>query len=233
MRHPLHIKTKRIVHNIIRNVTDARRYKRILSEFADKNGLVYFGSVDQLVDDHQIIRGFTSSPSHLDNHYAVGSNSDYNVRFVDRNDAVWQRDGSIAIFNWFILAVELKNGKDIPYFFIKANRKETMAYESLFISFPNIKKVHMGTFENYGSDFVNRFTVYSHPTDSLDIEKNINSSVAKVFSAHFWPLSVECSDGILYIYADEKRIMSHHLHVILENGLWLARQLDDQAMLPD
>lgn len=230
MTHPLHIKARRAVRNIFRNVTGSRKHKKIITDFAEKYGLIYFGSVDQHSDDHQYIRGFTSSPSHLDNHYTVGTVSDYDVKLVDRNDAVWLSDGSVGIFNWLILTVGLHNGQDIPHFFIRANRRISDAYDSLFTAYPNMNEVHMGTFEDYNSDFSGRFTVYSQPTDSIEIERLIPSDTARVFGAHFWPLSVECLDGTLYLYADGKRITPHLLNALIEDGLWLARHLDNQIV---
>ncbi len=229
MLHPLRMRAKRTAHNIIRIATSARKHKQVISTFAEKHGLVYFGSVDQLSDNHDFIRGFTSSLSHLDSHYCVGTVDEYDVKLTDRNDAVWQPDGSIAIFNWLIMTVDLHTERNIPHFFINAKRHHSKAYDMLFTTHTTLKEVRMGSFEEYGADFLNRFSVYSRATDSLEIERLMPSDTARVFGAHFWPLSVECLNGILYLYFDSKgRLMPHHLNTILEDGLWLARHLDNQ-----
>jgi hypothetical protein len=200
-------------------------------KFAEKTGLVYFGSVSQHSDDHKVVRGFTVSPSHQDSHYSVGSVDGYNTILVDRNDAVWQSDGSSAIYNWLIIAIDLHTKRDIPHFFLHANRRASKAYETLFTAFPAMKEVHLGTFETYSPEFTSRFSLYSQPSASIEVEQLFPANVARVLGAHFWPLSVEQHEGMLYIYSDSKRITPGLLDAMLENGLWLAGHLDSQIEL--
>jgi hypothetical protein len=200
-------------------------------KFAEKTGLVYFGSVSQHSDEHKIVRGFTVSSSHQDRHYSVGSVGGYDTILVDRNDAVWQSDGSIAIYNWLIIAIDLHTERDIPHFFLHANRRSSKAYETLFTAFPAMKEIHLGTFDRYSPEFTSRFSLYSQPSVSIEVERLFPSDITRVLGAHFWPLSVEQYESILYIYSDGKRVTPSLLNAMLENGLWLAGHLDSQVEL--
>ena len=231
MHRPLRLKTKRIMYNIARNFSSSRKHKRLINKFAEKYSLVNFGSVNRLSDEGDIIRGFTSSTSHQDNHYCVGTVDGYDIKLVDRSDVVCKQNGLIEVYNWLIFTVDLQNQYDIPHFFIKAKSGVTKSYDSFFLIYPNMNEIDMGTFENYGTEFTSRFSVYSPSTKSIEVERLLPASVARVFSAHFWPLSVEYLDGVIYLYTDSKHITTNHLETMLKDIIWLARHLDRQVEL--
>lgn len=217
--------------NIFKNITNTRTRKHVVSKFANKIGLLYFGTVDQQSDEHRVIRGFTVSSSHKDSHYSVGSIGGYDTTLVDRSDAVWQADGSIIIQNWFIMAFDLHTKQDLPHFFIGARNHESKPYETFFTTFPAIKEIKLGTFEDYSPEFTSRFALYSRPAMSIKIERLLPASAARVLGAHFWPFSAEQNEHVLYLYSSSKKITTSLLETMLENGLWLADQIDMQAEL--
>jgi len=231
MINSLKAKMKLIKHNLSRFITNARSSRHIIVKFADKLGLTYFGSVNQHTDDHKIIRGFTVSQSHKDANFCVGTVGEYDVMMVDRSDAVWNDDGSISIHNWIIMAIDLKTKQDLPHFFISAHNYKLEPYKSFFTTFPAIKEISLGTFEQYTPEFVSRFKLYSRPNMAVKTQNLIPSSVARVLSAHFWPLSAEQNENVLYIYSANQRISLGLLETMLENGLWLAAHLDRQSEL--
>src|SRR5574344_1441791 len=107
MAKQIFLKIKSISHNIFHNITATRADRRVFEKFDNKTGLVYFGAVDQRHDD-VIIRGFTSSATHQDNHFSVGTIDDYNVSLVNRSDAVLDDNGNVQFNNWIIVSIELK-----------------------------------------------------------------------------------------------------------------------------
>jgi hypothetical protein len=131
--------------------------------------------------------------------------------------------------NWQILAVELHTEYRIPHFLISANNHDIRAYSALFTSFPNMKEVQLGTFEQYAQEFTTRFTVFARPAKSSEIQQFLNAEISRTISAHFWPLTVEQHDNVLYIYATKMPISVGLLNTMLENAIWLAGQLDAQS----
>jgi len=220
--------TKRLFNNITKN----RLRKRVISRFANKIGLLYFGTVDQHSDDHKVVRGFTVSTSHKDNNYCVGSIGGYDTIIVDRSDAtVTQPNRSIIIYNWLIISFDLHTKQDIPHFFLEANNKDSGAYKALFDIFPTLKEINLGIFETYGVDFTSRFSLNTKPSDSIQIERLFPANTARTIGTHFWPLSAEQHEGILYIYSDDLKITPNLMNKMFETGLWLAEHLDNQAEL--
>jgi len=205
--------------------------KREMLEFSNKMGFVYFGSVNQHSDDHRVVRGFTVSLSHRDNHYCVGSVGGYDTTIVNRSDVLRQIDGSKTMHDWLVMAFDLHTKQDIPHFFLGSHNHDPKPYINLFTIFHTMKEVNLGTFEGYSPEFTSRFSLYTQPSASIQIERLFPADVARVLGAHFWPLSAEQHDGVLYIYSDEQRVSSNLLDTMLEDGLWLAAHLDRQAEL--
>lgn len=207
--------------------------RRVFSTFAKKVGLVYFGFVNQHTDDHKIIRGLTVSPTHQDNNYSVGTVDGYNLSIVDRTDYIVEPDGSSIFINWVIFAFELHSETAVPHFFLDAKNRSLQPFRSLFSTFPNMKEVDLGQFDNYGVDFTSRFDIYARPAKSVEVQNIISIDVSRVIGAHFWPLSVEQQDSVLYLYSTFDKVNPELLNKLLKCGLWLAGQLDKQTESED
>lgn len=231
MRRNLKAKINRLAYKPFFGVANNRDRKRAVQKFSSKINLINFGYVDQKQDEHKVIRGFTVSSSHKDVCYSVGTVNDYNVTIVDRKDFIKKDGGLIHDFRWLIMAFDLHTDKDIPHFFIKANNKSPKPYNLLFGTFPLLQPIKLGTFENYHTNFTEKFTINGHLDRSIEIERLFPDKTARVIGEHFWPLSVEQHEGVLYIYSDKHKITPNLMSVMLENGLWLANYLDQQAEL--
>lgn len=229
MSHNIKTQLKRTADNIFHNLVKNGARKRAIIKLANKVGFIYFGTIDQRADEYQVTRGFTVSPTHQDRHYCVGSAKGYDVKIVDRNDAVYKPNNSIAIYNWLIVAIDLHTMQDLPHIFINAHNHDLKPYESFFSVFRNMKEVSLGTFEDYDADFSSRFSIYAQPSDSIEVERLFPNSATRVLGAHFWPLSMEISEGVLYVYSDDKNVTTSLLDTMLEDGLWLANHLDYQS----
>jgi len=225
MKIQLFSKFKVVSHDVFRNITATRADHRVIERFDKKIGLIYLGSVSQHTDEN-IIRGFTASATHQDNHFSVGTVDDYDISLVDRSDASYGDDGAIKFNNWIIAAINLKTVQDIPHIFIGANNQNIGSYNTLFATNPILSKINLGTFESYNEEFTSRFSIYSSPADSIQVEKLFPAITARVISSHLWPYSVEIFQGVLYVYCDTERVTNNDLTGILNIGLWLARHID-------
>ncbi len=222
---------ERVIRSSVRKSTwtlNTRKHRRIIQKFSDKIGMVYFGYVDQYHDEHKVIRGFTASSSHHDDHFSIGSVGGYGVSLVERSDGIWQKDGSIEVYNWLIMTFDLDNNHNVIPFFLKAKNHNDKYYETFFISKPNFKEVELGVFESYGTEFTNRFSFFTKVSDSVELQRLFPASTARVIGAHFWPLSIEQKNNVLYLYADARNLSENLLGTMIENGLWLAGHIDNR-----
>ncbi len=230
IRH-IHNKVRKVYQNIAsRNNITGRKRKSAIIHFSEKVGLVYFGTVDQHHDDHHIVRGLTASTSHLDEHYAVGTFEDYDVSLVHRIDTTEDTAGKLRTHAWVIFEIKLKHNVDIPHIFMGAHEHKNSPYAKLFSTHTAMQRVPLGTFERYDQEFTSRYSLFARALYFIQVERYFTAAITKVIAAHFWPLSVEVCDGLLYIYADNQPITIRLLETMLKNGLWLAKQLDEQLV---
>jgi hypothetical protein len=222
---------KLAAYNIHRFITKSRTRRHIISKFAEKNDLDYVGYVNQYSDSHDVVRGFTVSQSHQDDHYCVGKIKGCSVTVVDRSDAIWNNSGEIEVQNWTIMAFDLKTKQDLPHFFINASSDNIEPFDVFFRTFPTIHQIDLGVFENYNLDFISRFKMYARPNMAIKLERLMPPNSARVLGAHLWPLSVEQNEHVLYIYSAGQHVTASLLEKMLQNGLWLAAHLDNQAEL--
>lgn len=225
MKQPISILFKRV----FKNSSNIRKNKRVITKFDNKVGMIYFGSVDQRQDDHQVMRGFTVSSTHKDSHYSVGSINGYDVALVNRSDVIIQHDKSISDYDWLVMSFRLQTKRSLPHIFIKSKQHNDKPYEVLFDIFPVMQEFKPGILEEYSEDFISRFSMYSSPAKAIESEKLIPAATARILAAHLWPLSVEIYEGYLYIYSDSDKVDSHLLDNMLKDGLWLAAFLDNRS----
>lgn len=224
-------KFSELANRIKPNRPNLRIDRRVITKFGQKMGFVYFGSVNQHQDDHHIVRGFTVSSTHHDNHYSVGSVDGYDVTLVDRSDVIRNDKGIKSTCHWLIIEIDLHTQQDIPHLFLGARNHDPRPYQTLFTTFPSLKEVDMGTFEAYGPEFTSRYSLFAKPTQAVEAERLLPASTARVVGAHFWPFSAEVHERTVYMYADNERVTASMLDALLENGIWLAKHLDMQAEL--
>lgn len=213
------------VKNIL-NINSARG--RLLKKFAKKLGLVYFGSVDQHMDDHDVIRGLTVSTTHKDSHYAVGSYDGYDISIVDRFDTVLAKDGSKQEQTWLIMRIDLETDEPLPHLFLRPLTHDQEAYSRFFTAFHHLLPVNTMLSGVHTAEFHGRYELYATSTRVADIEQYLTPEVSQIIAARLWPHAVELIDKKLYIYTTNQTLNDTILNTALESGLWLARIFDKQ-----
>lgn len=201
--------------------------KRLIQEFCENVGMVYFGYVSQRDDEHHILRGMTVSTKHRDDHYCIGSYDGYDVVFVERSDTL--RNGKKH--SWHIMEFDLKTSVDLPHIFIGSGKHGQGFHELLDIKYPSLKPLALGSLHAYPSTFLSRFKLYASPAHALVAEQLISPEVAESIASHFSGLVIEVTESALYIYSESSRLTPGLLETILKNGVWLAAQIDQKSRL--
>lgn len=230
------MKARTIIHNVKHSihrlvpakVIQSRLHKRTFQHFADKIGLVYFGYVDQRNDEHSLIRGLTVSTKHRDNHYCIGSFDNYDVTLVERVDTIHFPGKPAKTHNWIIMTFDLHKTVDLPHVFVGLFTHGDTFYAHLFTKFANFAKIHVGTLGAYDPAFSHRYTIYAKPEQALSVERMFNPAIAKTIVDQFGALTIEITNGTLYIYAEHNRPTAALLEKMLTRGVWLAKAIDAQ-----
>ncbi len=212
-----------IVRNILR-ISSAR--DRLLKRFAKKLGLIYFGTVDQHTDEHDVIRGLTVSTTHKDTHYAVGSYDGYDMSMVDRFDTIVARDGSKTTHTWMIMRIDLETDVTLPHMFLRPLGHEPEAYSQFFTAYHHLLPINTMLDPSHTPEFHGRYELYATSTHIAEIEEYLTPAVTQVISARLWPHAIELFGNKLYIYTTDTELTEPLLNTALESGLWLARIFD-------
>lgn len=216
---------------ISRKVTTFRRsnkLKHMIEEFADRSGMVYFGFVSQLSDEHRMVRGLTVSTKHHDHHYCVGTYHDYDVVFVERTDTLLTSGHE---HTWHILEFDLHTTRDLPHVFIGSTQHGKGFHSLLSAKYSSMTSLSLGHMSSYPKSFTQHFSVYSVPAEAMSAERIIDPSTAEKIGAHFKGLVVEVVDGSLYIYSEKSHLSGSLLDTMMANGVWLARHIDEKSQL--
>ena len=211
---------------IRRNSIAVRTRGRTLRMFTKKLGLVYFGTVDQQTDDHEVIRGLTVSTTHRDTHYAVGSFNNYDVSIVDRFDIIIDARGKETDHNWLIFQINLDNGESFPHTFFNPIGHNVDAYSKFFTSFSHLSSTNPMFEGDHSSEFSSRYQVFASAGRALEIEKTFNTDVTKTIAARLWPHAIEILENKLYIYTTDSQLSETLLETAISSGLWLAQLID-------
>lgn len=203
----------------------SRAVKKTIAQFADSLGLVYFGYVDQHTDEHELVRGFTLSMDHRDNHYCVGSVNGYDVILVERTDTISFPDKQSQRYSWLILQIDLR-GNDFPHVFFSSVRHPDTYYANFFIKYARFQKLGMHVWQGHDNDFVSNFSVFGMPEDELTVSRLFSPDITTSMARFFRELEFELTNDKLYVYASNQHITHALLERIMKNGLWLAGQLD-------
>lgn len=199
--------------------------RHTVEAFAERSNMVYFGYVSQRNDEHHIVRGLTVSTKHVDDHYCIGTVNGYDVVFVERTDSI--RKG--RHHRWHIMEFDLKTTADLPHTFIGSPTHGYGFHELLTTKFPTLMPALMGVTNVYPHEFTSHYSVYVTPAHAVAAEQIITPETALKIGQHFKGLVIEITEQALYLYSEKPGLNSELLDVMLANGAWLARAIDENS----
>ncbi len=226
MKHKLRHIGKRLSPKHIASHQNARK---LIESFGAEHGLVYFGHVSSN-DEYHIVRGLTTSTSHRDLHYCVGTYQTYDVAFVERSDDLLHSDKTIKQkHHWHIMEFDLKTTAELPHVFVGPHEHNESFYLELFTKFPELRALHLGSLGPYDPRFLANHRVYGLAAQSIAIERLFPPDIAATITKHFGRLAIEVNHNSLYIYSEHLKVSHSLLESMLKNGLWLCQHIDTVA----
>ena len=209
-----------------RRIFATHKHRRTVMRFAEKIGMVYFGSVDHTDDDHRIVRGLTTSPHYRDTHYTIGTYDDYDVAFVERSGSIKMPKGKSEQQQWLVMAVDLKTQTDLPHVFLGKQSHTQAFYLQFLTKFSYMTRIPTGVSEGYDQKFLQFYTLYGRIVDQVAVTELFDPGLCKAIVDHFHELAVEVSDGVVYLYAENSIPTEAVLQSMLCYGVWLAQTID-------
>lgn len=227
-------KSKQLVKRLVpAKVIQSRLHKRVFMHFADKTGLVYFGYVDQHGDEHRLVRGLSVSAQHRDNHYCIGSFDDYDIALVERSDTLRFPGKPARTHEWIIMSFDLHQSVDLPHLFLGLHTHTESFYAQLFTKFSQFTRLPLTVSDGYDAGFLARYALYADPAHSIGAGRLFHPALTKIIGEQFGGLTIEISEGCLYLYAENHRPTPTLLEKMIKYGIWLAKALDLQENHPE
>jgi hypothetical protein len=224
-------KGKRMFNRLVpASVIQAQLHRRVITQFAEKAGLVYFGYVDQRSDEHRLVRGLTLSANHRDNHYCIGTFEGYDIAFVERRDTIRFPGKTSKTHNWLVMTFDLHATIDLPHIFLGLHSHSATFYAHLFTKFSHLTKIPLESYGAYDKAFLDRYALYTSPDQIQNVSELVNPQLAKPIGDHFGSMTFEIADGSLYLYAEDQRTTQVLLEKMLKYGIWLAQSMDARLM---
>lgn len=200
-------------------------HRKVIESFASSLGFVYFGFVDQHSDEHKLVRGFTMSVGHKDNHYCVGSLYGYDSILVERSDILRAPEFKEQRYNWIILQVDLHTS-GAPHVFLSSLAHPKVFYSHFFIKYSRFQPLHSRVWVGHSEQFREKFKTYAAPEAAEQIIRILQPDTTAAIGNYFDKFEIEIQNDKLFLYLSNQVISQQALEVLLKNGLWLAGQID-------
>lgn len=198
-----------------------------IKKVAKRLGLLYFGSVDHKRDDHDVVKGLTTSTTHHDKHFAVGTYDGYDIAIVDRHDHIASR----TTRRWTIIQVNLREARAYPHLFLLPLHRAEY-FEHAFTGTRHLAPLSLISPALPPQEFSLRYKMLMSIRYSEKVLPLLTSSFYHGIIAHLWPRAVEMKDGKLFVYITEHRLDETVLQTAIQSALWLADQLDTSPYEP-
>ncbi len=203
----------------------SNRVKKVFKDLCEQLDLVYFGHVSQHHDEHQMVRGFTLSPSHVDRHYCVGTLGGRDIIILQRTDTVSFPDKPSKAYTWVLLQIDMKKRTDL-HLVLNSYNYESPVYDTLFKKLQHLQAVDPQSLPSYDQSFLKRFKLYSQQHNIDHIQRTLSDETARTLSHHFGMFDYELVDDELIVYAPVTTPHHKDIEHMIKAGIWFADELE-------
>ena len=197
----------------------------IFKEACERYDLVYFGSVSKYDDDHEMVRGFTLSPSHVDRHYCVGTVSSRDIILLERQDTISFPSKASRSFTWTVLQIDLAVS-NLPHILLNSTRYDEIIYSVLMAKYHHMKVIEGVLFAAHEAAFNGTFKAY---TSTQDMDRGmalLSLDTTSVLGHHFSQFDYEMLGDRLLVYHLTKSPSEQSIESMFKAGIWLAGQIE-------
>lgn len=187
--------------------------------------MVYFGYVSQHADEHQMVRGFTLSPSHIDKHYCVGTVGGRDVILLERTDTISFPDKPSKSYTWLVLQLDLKSPSPV-HMLLNSTRYDPLISASIVARLSHLHRFEGTALQEYDHAFSSKFSVYASLQHSDAAFRLLDPGTASVLGHHFSTFDYEVVQDTLIVYLPTRSPTLKHIESMLKAGIWLAGELD-------
>jgi hypothetical protein len=124
------------------------------------------------------------------------------------------------------MTFDLHHSVDLPHLFVGAHTHSDAFYLQLFTKYGSFSKVPLEQANAYDQHFLKKYSLFSKAEQALSAERLFHPRIAKQIADNFEKLTIEVSEGTVYLYAENQRPSMPLLDKMLTRGIWLAKCFD-------
>jgi hypothetical protein len=197
--------------------------KNILRNILEPYEFIYFGNISKN-DDYIPIRGITSSISHRDYNFYVGTIDDYDIRVINRIDK-YTVNNKKHITDKIIIEIKLKKYSSDNACILMPHSHDTL-FENLINRMSVYHEISPAEKYDRIDEFHSRFKLYSNEYIDTPLDTWLDIETQNVLAVHAWPFSFEIdANDIMYVYLN-RPFSEIDFDWALKIGVWLADKLD-------
>jgi hypothetical protein len=197
--------------------------KRYFQEFADKQGLVYFGAVNHS-DEIDLPKGITFNPSSKDTNYVSGSVGDYDLALFSRQAEHSNSTKQFANYSWTILSLELKQS-GFPHVILDTRKHDKLFYDSVFTRFARLRRAN-AVVNQINKSASQYFDIYIAPESTITLLNLFDDATLERMITTFSNYSLELDSNKLSIFFRGEPYSTLPLTTLLNEALWLAETIE-------
>ncbi len=201
--------------------------KKTYKIVCDRFDLVYFGSVSQHSDEHQMVRGFTLSPTHTDRHYCVGTVAGKDVILLERTDTISFPDKPSKKYRWVVLQIDLVKPIAV-HILLNGNCHDDTLYSTLLLRHRTMQLYDQFAVSAIDRQFASAFRVYAPLQHMTDIAHLLTPETASVLGHHFKQFDFELFHDRLLVLAQTDTPTPAKIEKMFQAGLWLADEINNR-----
>lgn len=210
-------------------ITRARQDKRMITQFAKKAGLVYFGSISIQSNDSRLVRGVTLSTSYNDSHYCFGAHDGYDIVCVQRLAQVRTPGQASAKHRWFIMEFDLHTATALPHILIGRRDQANALYATMLSVQRDMQPHAFAAPDGHHKDFSRHFVTFAPPAHAPMVEFIVSPELTGAIVSHFKNLIIEVEGDSVYLLVDNPPLTVGYLNKMMHYGLQFAKHIDERV----
>ncbi len=224
-----HIKKASALIGVTTRLTKDLQAKRIMVQFTNKTGLLYFGEINTQDNDSRLVRGITLATGYRDTNYCFGAHDSYDIAVVQRLGQVEVPDRQSDSHRWLIMQFDLHTATSLPHILISRRS----AAEAMYANFLDVNRDMLehvfASPDDHHEQFTKQFVTFAPPAHAPTVEHIVSPEFTSAIVGHFKHLMIEIEGDSVYLFVDDPVITTPFLNKMLHYGLQFAKHIDERV----
>lgn len=203
--------------------------KHVMTQFARKAGLVYFGSITVETNDSRLVRGVTLAPGHRDAHYCFGAHDGYDIVCVQRqSESVFPGKKSTS-HTWTIMEFDLHTPTALPHIVIGRKDQAQLIYDNLLATQRDMQPHVFNSPDSHKEAYSKHYITYAPPAHAPMVDFIVSPEFTSAIVGHFKHLMIEIEGDNVYLFVDQAKPNVAFLNKMMHYGLLVAKHIDERV----